>query len=126
MVASSGAAGSGRDRLRAALAVGDGGASQPAVRELVDAIIELGHLPSQSRSSNTEEKRLAVRLIKARKAGTLTCQQNAQLANLKPATRAVGQNSEELPLATQGRIMDASGSAAGSGCDRLRAASPSG
>ena len=90
-----------------------------------------------------------MRLIKARKAGTLTCQQNAQLASLKPATRAVGQNSEELPLAAQGRIteasgsaaglnieelplaaqgciMDASGGAAGSGCDRLRAASASG
>ena len=114
------------ERLRAALPGGDGGAAQPGMQALVDAIIVLGYLPSQSRSSSTEEKRLVVRLIKARKAGTLTCQQNAQLANLKPATRAVGQNSEELPLAAPGRIMDASGGAAGSGCDRQRAASASG
>eukprot|EP00974_Lingulodinium_polyedra_P037144 3564077-Lingulodinium_polyedra.AAC.1 len=96
MAASGGAAGSGRDRLRAALAGGDGGASQPAMQELVDAIIVHGHLPSQSRSSSTEEKRLAVRLIKARKAGTLTWQQEAQLGNLKPATRAVGQTGSGL------------------------------
>ena len=87
--------------LRAALPGGDGGAAQPGMQALVDAIIVLGHLPSQSRSSSREEKRLAVRLIKARKAGTLTCQQKGQLANLKPATRAVRQNSEELPLAAQ-------------------------
>ena len=96
MAASGGAAGSGRHRSRAALASVDGGASQPAMQELVDAIIVLGHLPSQSRSSNTEEKRLAVRLIKARKAGTLTWQQEAQLGNLKPATRAVGQTGSGL------------------------------
>ena len=126
MAASGDALGSSQDCLRAALPGGDGGAAQPGMQALVDAIIVLGHLPSQSRSSSTEEKRLAVRLIKARKAGTLTCQQNAQLASLKPAARAVGQNSEELPLAAPGRIMDASGGAAGSGCDRLRAASASG
>ena len=96
MAASSSAAGSGRDRLRAALAGGDGGASQPAMQELVDAIIVLGHLPSQSRSSSTEEKRLVVRLINARKAGALTWQQEAQLGNLKPGTRAVGQTGSGL------------------------------
>ena len=96
MTASGGATGSGRDRLQAALAGGDSGASQPAMQELVDAIIELGHLPSQSRSSSAEEKRLAVRLIKARKAGTLIWQQEAQLGNLKPATTAVVQTPSGL------------------------------
>ena len=46
MAFSGGAAGSGRHRSRAALASVDGGASQPAMQELVDAIIVLGHLPS--------------------------------------------------------------------------------
>ena len=87
------------------------------MQELVDAIIVLGHLPSQSRSSSTEEKRLALRLIKARQSGTLPSQQEAQLGNLKPAARAVGQNSEELPLAAPGRIMDASGGAASASGD---------
>ena len=96
MAASNGAAGSGRDPLQAALAGGDGGASQPAMQELVEAIIELGHLPSHSRSSSAEEKRLAVRLSKARKAGTLTWQQEAQLGNLQPATRAVVQTGSGL------------------------------
>ena len=54
------------------------------MQTLVDAIIVLGHLPSQSRNSSTEEERLAVRLIRARKAYTLTWQQEAQLDNLMP------------------------------------------
>ena len=100
MAASGGAAGSGSDRLWAASAGGDpGNASQPVMQTLVDAIIVLGHLPSQSRSSSTEEKRLAVRLIKARKARTLTWQQEAQLDNLMPEQKAElerGQRTEEL------------------------------
>ena len=67
MAASGGAAGSRGDNMRA----------------LVDAILDLGHLPSQSGSSSTEERRLAVRLIKARKAGRLTCQQEAELHALQ-------------------------------------------
>eukprot|EP00959_Pyramimonas_sp_CCMP1952_P326669 6837977-Pyramimonas_sp.AAC.1 len=51
--------GSGGDRLRAALAGGDGGASQPAAQELVNAILQIGHLPTQSGRSSAEEKRLA-------------------------------------------------------------------
>ena len=65
---------------------------------LVDAIIVLGHLPSQSRSSSTEEKRLVVRLTKARTARTLTWQHEAQLENLKPATREVGQTGPDWIL----------------------------
>ena len=106
MAASGAAAGSGRDGVRAALAAGDGGASEPAMQELVDAITVLGHLPSQSTSSSTEEKRLAARLVKERQAGTLTSQQEAQLRNLKPATGAEGH--------TGSGALAASGGAAGS------------
>ena len=98
--AASGAAGSGRERVLDALAGGVGGASQPDMQELVDAIIVLGHLPSQSKSSSTEEQRLARRLIKARKAGTLTWQQEAQLGNLQPATRVRGAVAWEVPSAS--------------------------
>ena len=87
MAASSGAAGSGRDRLRAALAGGDGGASQPAMQDLVNAILQLGHLPTQSRRLSAEEKRLAARLFRARKAGALSWQQEAQLGALPPAAK---------------------------------------
>ena len=96
MAASGDALGSSQDCLRAALPGGDGGAAQSGMQALVDAIIVLGHLPSQSMSSSTEEKQLAVRLINARKAGTLTWQQEAQLDNVKPATRAVGQTGPGL------------------------------
>ena len=77
------ASGCGRERLQAALAGGGTGApgrrrvgtrgirSQP----LVDAIIELGHLPTQCKNASLEEKRLAVQLIRARKAGWLSSQQ---------------------------------------------------
>ena len=60
MAASGGPArSSGGDRLRAALAGGDGGASQRAVPDLVNAILQLGYLPIQSSRSSAEEKRLA-------------------------------------------------------------------
>ena len=69
-------------RLQAALARGRGGAPQPAVQELVDAILQFGYLPRQTNNSTAEEKHLAVRLIKARKAGSLSSEQEAALGNL--------------------------------------------
>ena len=78
-----GAFGGGGGRLQAALAGGGTGApGRPRVgareirsQELVDAIIELGHLPTQCKNASLEEKRLAVQLIRARKAGSLSSQQ---------------------------------------------------
>ena len=83
------ASGCGRERLQAALAGGGTGApGRPRVgareirsQELVDAIIELGHLPTQSKNSSAAEKLLAVRLIKARKAGSLSSEQEDALGN---------------------------------------------
>ena len=85
-----GASGGGSGRLQAALARGGGGApGRPLggapgrhVQQLVDAIIELGYLPTQSKYSTVEEKQLAVRLIRARKAGSLSSEQEAALDNL--------------------------------------------
>ena len=77
------ASGCGRERLQAALAGGGtgapgrhrGGARGSRSQELVDAIIELGHLPTQCKNASLEEKRLAVQLIRAKKAGALSSQQ---------------------------------------------------
>ena len=77
------ASGCGRERLQAALAGGGTGtpgrhrvgARGSRSQQLVDAIIELGHLPTQCKSASPEEKRLAVQLIRARKAGSLSSQQ---------------------------------------------------
>ena len=85
-----GASGGGGGRLQAALAGGGtgapgrprGGAPGGRVQKLVDAIIELGYLPTQSKNSTAEEKQLAVRLIKERKAGSLSSEQEAALDNL--------------------------------------------
>ena len=85
-----GASGRGSGRSQDALARGGGGApglpvgGDPGrlVQQLVDAIIELGYLPTQSKNSTVEEKQLAVRLIKARKAGSLSSEQVAVLDNL--------------------------------------------
>ena len=85
-----GASGGGSGRLQAALARGGGGApGRPLggapgrhVQQLVDAIIELGYLPTQSKHSTGAEKQLAVRLIKARKACSLSSKQEAALENL--------------------------------------------
>lgn len=71
-----------RGRLQAALARGRGGAPQSAVQELVDAILQFGYLRRQAKNSAAEEKHLAVRLIKARKAGSLSSEQEAALSNL--------------------------------------------
>ena len=65
-----GASGGGSGRLQAALARGSigapglprGGAPGGRVQQLVDAIIELGYLPIQSKNSTVLEKQLAVRL----------------------------------------------------------------
>ena len=78
-----GASGGGSGRVQAALARGGGGApGRPLggapgrhVQQLVDAIIELGYLPTQCKDASLEEKRLAVQLIRAKKAGALSSQQ---------------------------------------------------
>ena len=51
------------------------GARGSRSQQLVDAIIELGHLPTQCKDASLEEKRLAVQLIRAKKAGALSSQQ---------------------------------------------------
>ena len=85
-----GASGGGGGRLQAALAGGGtgapgrpcGGAPGGRVQQLVDAIIELGYLPTQSKNSSQAEKTLAVRLIRARNAGYLSSEQEGALGNL--------------------------------------------
>ena len=75
-----GVSGGGGGRLQDALAGGGTGvpgrprgrAPGGRVQQLVDAIIELGYLPTQSKNSSLEEKHLAVRLIKACNAGSLS------------------------------------------------------
>ena len=52
-----------------------GNLAQGAARHLVDTIIELGYLPTQCKDASVEEKRLAVQLIRAKKAGALSSQQ---------------------------------------------------
>ena len=64
------------------------------MQDLVDAILHLGHLPSQASSSSAEEKRLATRLIRARKAGALTWQQEANLRALQPDTGVEQEDSD--------------------------------
>jgi len=79
----SAASGCCRERLQAALAGGGtgapgrhrAGARGSRSQELVDVIIELGQLPTQCKKSSLQEKRLAVQLIRARKAGALSSQQ---------------------------------------------------
>ena len=85
-----GASGGGGGRLQAALAGGGtgapgrpcGGAPGGRVQQLVDAIMELGYLPTQCNHSTVAEKQLAVRLIRARKAGSLSSEQEGALGNL--------------------------------------------
>ena len=69
-------------------AVESGGAAQPDLQELVDEIIELGHMPKQTKNTSAEEKLLAVRLVQARQAGSLTREQEAALAKLAQASGA--------------------------------------
>ena len=56
--------------------------AQGAAQHLVDTIIELGYLPTQSKNSTVEEKQLAVRLIKACNSGYLSSEQEGALGNL--------------------------------------------
>ena len=63
------------------------------MQDLVDAILQLGHLPSQAGSSSAEEKRLAARLIRALVAGALTWQQEATLRALQPHTGVAQEDS---------------------------------
>ena len=72
-----GASGGGGGRLQAALAGGGTGApgSRKNTERLVHSIIELGYLPTQCKDASLEEKRLAVQLIRAKKAGALSSQQ---------------------------------------------------
>ena len=83
----SAASGCCRERLQAALAGGGTGAPGrhrvgalgSRSQQLVDAIIELGHSPTQCKNASLEEKRLAVQLIRAKKAGALSSQQEEVL-----------------------------------------------
>ena len=62
-------------------AVASGGAAQPALQELVDEIIQLGHMPRQSKNTaSAKERSLYFRLWRARTAGSLTKEQEAALA----------------------------------------------
>ena len=72
----------GMARSEAPLVRACGGAPQPGLQQLVDAIIELGHLPTQCSHSRAAEKLLAVRLIRARQACSLSSEQEAALDNL--------------------------------------------
>ena len=56
--------------------------AQGAAQHLVDTIMELGYLPTQSKNSTVEEKQLAVRLIKACNSGYLSSEQEGALGNL--------------------------------------------
>ena len=67
--------GPGMARSEVPLVRACGGAPQPGLQQLVDAIIALGHLPTQCKNASLEEKRLSVQLIRARKAGALSSQQ---------------------------------------------------
>ena len=79
----------GNSRGASQPAVASGGAAQPALQELVDEIIQLGHMPTHpARCASVEEKRLARRLIRAGKAGSLTREQEAALGNLAQASGA--------------------------------------
>ena len=76
-----GASGGASGRVQAALAGGGTGArgSRKNTERLVHSIIELGYLPTQCKDASVEEKRLAVQLIRAKKAGALSSQQEEVL-----------------------------------------------
>ena len=67
-----------------------GNLAEGAAQHLVDTIMELGYLPTQSKNSTVEEKQLAVRLIKACKAGSLSLKQEAALGKLAEGAAEVG------------------------------------
>ena len=68
--------------------VASGCAGQRALQKLVDEMIQLGHIPTQSKNASVAEKRLAQWLSKARKAGWLTREQQAALDKLAQASGA--------------------------------------
>ena len=53
--------------------------SRRNTQQLVHSIIELEHLPTQCKDASLEEKRLAVQLIRTKKAGVLSSQQEEVL-----------------------------------------------
>ena len=66
------------------------------LQELVDEIIQLGHMPTQSKNASIEEKRLARRLVyvrngirRAGKAKKLSLEQEAELEALQQEPRDV-------------------------------------
>ena len=67
--------------------VASGCAGQRALQKLVDEMIQLGHIPTQSKNASVAEKRLAQWLSKARKAGSLTREQEAALDKLPQARK---------------------------------------
>ena len=76
--------------------VASGGAGQTAQQKLVNEIIKLGHMPTQSKFASIEEKRLARRLIyvrngirRAGKAKKLPPKQEAELEALQQEPRDV-------------------------------------
>ena len=69
-------------------AVASGGTARLALQELVDEIIQVGHMPTRSKNASVEEIRLARRLSRLRKAGSLTREQEATLDNLVQASGA--------------------------------------
>ena len=105
----SAASGCCRERLQAALAGGGTGASGPRrnTERLVQSIIELGYLPTQCNNSTVAEKQLAARLIRARKAGSLSSEQEAALDNLakRVAQHRVALRRAEARIAYAGKLM---------------------
>ena len=84
-----------------------GGAPGGRVQRLVDVIIASGHLPTQCSHSTVAEKQLAVRLIRARKAGSLSSEQEAALDNLaqRVAQHRVALRRAEARIAYAGKLM---------------------
>ena len=56
------------------------------LQELMDEISQLGHVPTQANTASAKEKNLAKRLRYARKAGSLTREQEAALDKLAQAS----------------------------------------
>ena len=80
------------------------GRGRPVVSrcQLVEAIQQLGYLPRQGKNSTIEDKRLAVRLIRARTAGLLSSKQEAALGKL-----AEGAADKDLRKAWEARKLQA-------------------
>ena len=81
------------------------------LQELMDEISQLGHVPTQAHTASAEEKSLYKRLWRARKAGSLTRDQEAALEKLAQAS-----------VTKVGRDACAQGGDAGTGIRRRPAA----